>query len=232
MIATPFPNTSVSVDRRSNILRGFIVCQAGDFTTGRGRFNTESLGAVVRLMRLAPRGLPTHFTHPTLARPDQLGLFLGRARNARLDGSNVRADLHFDRTALDVPPLSGGKPLGVYVMDLAESDPGALGASLVLEPDIALERDYAGRPVRDANGGETLPPVWTPRKLVGLDLVARGDACPDGLLGVAYQADDDDPELFAMRARHRNRLRHAAGAQDVELLRLRWRHKKRTAGLL
>ena len=83
------------------------------------------------------------------------------------------------RTALD-EPVGGGKPLGAYVMDLAESDPDALSSSLVLQRDEELRLDRRGRPLVD-NEGIELPPLWRPTKIHASDIVAVGDAV-DGFL--------------------------------------------------
>jgi hypothetical protein len=86
----------------------------------------------------------------------------------------ARGDLHFDKTALEEPP-GGGKPLGVYLMDLAESDPDAVGLSLVLKADQQLRLDERKRPLTDDKGNQ-LPPLWTPTELHACDAVDDGDA--------------------------------------------------------
>ena len=91
----------------------------------------------------------------------------------------VRGDLFLDKTALE-EPIGGGKPLGIYVMDLAESDPDALSSSLVLEADQEFRLDKKKRPLEDESGNP-LPPLWRPTKLHGFDVVDTGDAV-DGLL--------------------------------------------------
>ena len=71
----------------------------------------------------------------------------------------------------------GGKPLGQYVMDLAESDPGALNSSLVLKSDRKPQTDpVTGKKNFDA------PPLWMPTEIFGSDIVADGDATHGGLL--------------------------------------------------
>ena len=86
----------------------------------------------------------------------------------------ARGDMHIDATALDTPP-DGGKPLGLYVMDLAESDPDMFGTSLVLQVNQELRRDAKGNPLKDDAGNE-LPPLWIPTKLHASDVVDEGDA--------------------------------------------------------
>lgn len=186
-------NSNVSVDRENNILRGYVIAQEGPFKSkGRGEFDVPALKKIVALANKKPLGLKSRFAHPTLS-ADGLGKYLGRVKNAKLDSVRVnrdgemkllhavRGDLHFDDTALD-EPIGGGKPLGEYVMDLAESDPDAISSSLVIEANQELRMDpKTKRPMMDENGDE-LPPLWRPLALHASDVVDTGDAC-DGILG-------------------------------------------------
>ena len=181
------------LDRGMGRLTGYIVAEAGDFKDGRGSFNMASLLKIVDCMNTVPGGVKSHFGHD-----DQLGKFLGRARNARIDGPRVRADLCFDKTAMDESIL-GGKPLGQYVMDLAESDPGALNSSLVLRSEKIPRVDPAtGKKVFDA------PPIWMPTEIFGSDIVTDGDATHGGLLKKISPDEDAQARLCARR--HRLRL--------------------------
>jgi hypothetical protein len=182
----------VGVDRKNQVIRGFIVAQAGPFKTpGRGEFDKDALKEIVRLTKAAPNGLKSRFAHPSLS-GDGVGKFLGRVRDPWLDRitmrdsggelkSNkidvVRGDLHLDPTSRNTP--SGD--LGGYIMDLAESDADALSSSLVLKTDMEYRTDKKGRPLKDDDDNE-LPPLWRPTRLHASDIVDSGDAV-DGLLG-------------------------------------------------
>lgn len=177
----------VEVDRKNAILRGFVVAQAGPFKSRRGEFDRQSLQEIADAGNGAGQGLKSRFSHPTECN-DGLGKYLGRARNfgvgtVKLDSGQivdaVRADLHFDATALQSGP-QGGKPLGEYVMDLAESDAGAVSSSLVIRPKKEYRLDSSGLPLKDEKG-EPLPPLWRVEKLIATDIVDIGDAV-DGLL--------------------------------------------------
>lgn len=178
----------VAVDRKANVLRGYVVAQLGPFKSdGRGEFNQEGLGLIEQLGNESKQGLKSRFTHPTMC-SDGLGNYLGRVRDFFLsesmnaDGQKVpavRADLVFDLTALETPP-KGGKPLGEYVMDLAEGDSDALSSSLVLKTKKVYRKKDDGTLLEGPNG-EELPPLWYPEKLFGSDIVDVGDAV-DGLL--------------------------------------------------
>jgi hypothetical protein len=178
----------IGVDRKANVLRGYVVAQLGPFKSlGRGEFDQESLDAIVKLGNELKQGLKSRFSHPTEC-DDGLGKHLGRTRDlfmsdaVNADGVKVpavRGDLYFDQTALDQPP-AGGKPLGIYVMDLAESDPDALSSSLVLRVRREIRLNPDGTRRKD-DKGEELPPLWRPEKLRASDIVDTGDAV-DGLL--------------------------------------------------
>lgn len=183
---------TVGVDRDKNIIRGAILAEEGTFKDRRGVFDKQSIRRSVKLASEKQAGLKARFTHPGLS-SDGLGKFLGRIKGHRTDtvlreagkDANGRAlmqerivhrgDIHIDKTALDSPP-DGGKPLGLYVMDLAESDPDAFGMSLVLKPEQKPQLDTkTGKPLQDADGND-LPPIWLPLELHACDCVDDGDA--------------------------------------------------------
>jgi len=172
------------VDRETGVIYGYAVAEEGPFKSeGRGEFDKKSLREIVKLMKAnGANGTKSRFTHPDLSN-DGLGKFLGRARRPRMDVmdrdgqqvSLVRADLHFDETALD-EPIGGGRPLGDYVMALAENDPDALSSSLVLTVNEEYRIEKDGGPKRDEETGEVLPPLWRPQAIHASDIVDTGDA--------------------------------------------------------
>lgn len=180
------------INREKGIIHGVILAEEGPFKSeGRGEFDKAAIRSIVKIGNETPNGLKSRFSHPTLS-SDGLGKFLGRQKNLRSDtvmrpagkdatGKELmkevlvaRGDLHFDKTALEAPP-DGGKPLGVYLMDLAESDPEAFGTSLVLKVNQEMRLDSKGRALKDAAGND-LPPLWYPEKLHASDVVDTGDA--------------------------------------------------------
>lgn len=183
---------SIGVDRENKVLRGYVVAQEGPFKSkGRGEFSQKSLNQIVTLSRKSSKGLKSRFAHPTLS-ADGLGKYLGRVKNLRHDTVEVvrdgvktrlhavRGDLHFAQVALETP-IDGGKPLGEYVMDLAESDPDAISSSLVLTSNQEYRLDpKTKKPMLD-DAGEPLPPIWYPTALHASDVVDTGDAV-DGIL--------------------------------------------------
>lgn len=174
---------SVGVDRENNVIRGFVVAQEGVFKSeGRGEFDLQSLRQIVKLMKNDPKGLKSRFAHPTLS-DDGIGKFLGRAKNPKLDGDRVRADLFLDPTSFDTP--SGN--IGKYVMDLAASDSDALSSSLVLQAEELVRLNEDGTRKEDEDG-DPLPPIWRPIALHASDIVDTGDAV-DGLLSDEWLPD-------------------------------------------
>lgn len=190
------PASLEAVDFKEKVLRGYVVAQEGPFKShGRGEFDKAALEAIVALGNAKGKGLRSRFTHPNESN-DGLGKFLGRARDLRMGHATdertgrrvnaVRADLHFDPTALDTPP-NGGKPLGLYVMELAESDPGAISSSIVVQADEEFRLKKDGSLETDKDGKE-LPPLWRPKVLHASDIVDVGDAV-DGLLSAGVDID-------------------------------------------
>lgn len=179
------------VDREKGIIHGVILAEEMTFKDKRGEFDRSSIRKVVALAKERPSGLKSRFTHPSLS-SDGLGKFLGRFHDVRSDivlreaGKDAngrqltrevqvaRGDLYIDKTAMEPGP-DGGKALGVYIMDLAESDSDAFGTSLVLQSDKQAKLDAKGRPLVDEHG-EELPPLWMPTALHACDCVDDGDA--------------------------------------------------------
>lgn len=195
----------IKVDRAAGMLRGYAVAQEGSFKNkDRGAFDLQSLKDIRALMNKSPKGLKSRFSHPTLS-GDGLGKYLGRGINPSIEPMEiggkllhvVRADLVFNQTALEEPP-GGGKPLGVYIMDLAESDPDALSSSLVVGGRKEVPQlDANKRPMLD-EGGAPLGPIWRPTALHASDIVDTGEAV-DGLLSAEGLSIDGLPDELVRR---------------------------------
>jgi hypothetical protein len=191
----------LGVDRESHVIRGLVAAELGSFKSeGRGQFDSESLDKIVELANAHPAGLKWRYTHPGLS-SDGLGSVLGRGKNWRRDGTKVRYDGHLNPTAMKPRPGGGGTPLGTYIEDLAESDAGLFGSSLVLTTEKIYRRDENGNPVKDAAGKE-IPPVWRPKQLRAIDAVDEGDAVHGDALSVDGLADEN--------------VRQAAAALDAQ----------------
>jgi hypothetical protein len=163
----------VRVDRKQDIISAFAVVTKGVTHDERGEFDDIALDNVVELGNKAKLGVKSRFGHPNMS-STALGTFLGRVRNFRRDGDIVRADLHIDKTAHDTPDGD----LATYVMNLAESDPNAFGASMVIYWDEEVRQE------KDKDGNQP-PPFIRVKKLSSVDVV-DDPAANNGLFGMPF----------------------------------------------
>lgn len=153
------------IDRENGIIKGFAVVTKGITHDERGEFDEQELDKIIEMGNSDPNGLKSRFGHPNMS-GTALGTFLGRVRDFRRDNEIVRADLHIDDTAHNTPQGN----LADYVMNLAENDPNAFGASMVInwEPEYRVEKD--GTSKKDEKGN-SLPPFIRTEKLRSVDIV-------------------------------------------------------------
>lgn len=175
-----------SIDREAGVIRGYSVARLGVTVDKRFEFDEETLGQIVQLGNAAGKGVKSRFTHPSMSN-DGMGKFLGRSKNFRRDGDAIRADLHVSQTAYDTP--SGD--LASYVMDLAEEDPSAFGASVVVEADSKYRVNDKNERLTD-KAGNPLPPLLRAKRLFASDVV-DDPAVDQGFFGNALS----DPARFA-----------------------------------
>jgi len=159
-------------DRDNNIIRGYSVISNGEAEGHDLEIDDVTLEQVVEQGNSHKAGIKSRFGHPSMSE-SAFGTFLGRSKNFVKDGDSVRADLHIDKTSFDAPKGN----LGNYVMNLAEADPGAFGASIVfkLKREFRIEED--GTP-KKGDDGEELLPLARVEELLASDMVdspATGD---------------------------------------------------------
>lgn len=119
------------------LISGFAVLSRTE-ALGHGYWvDEEMLADTAAAINASSAGIKSRFTHPGLS-GDGLGSFLGRAKNARVDGDVVRADLHLSESARNTPDGD----LAGYVLQLAADDPEAFGTSIVFRHDAAAEREH------------------------------------------------------------------------------------------
>jgi len=167
------------VDREKSIIHGFAVMSKGFVKDQRGwEIDDTTLDQIVRAGNSMNAGLKSRFGHPMMS-SEALGTFLGRVKNFGKEGDVVRADLHFDPSSHNTPDGD----LAAYVMDLAENDPEAFGASVVLlEYDLEEQFEADGKtPKKDANGN-SLPERLRVGKLSSVDVVDE-PAANEGFFG-------------------------------------------------
>ena len=171
-------DNKIGVDRENNAIMGYVVIEEGDTKDYRGSFDMESLQSIVQLGNEAKSGVKMRFQHPG-ASDDGLGRFVGRAKNFRLDTRDghgiVRADAYLNDTAM-TQNVNGGTPYGEYLLDLAESDPGALQTSVVIPGSDIIERK--------PKDGKPQKPIIRPKKLIGSDFVDEGNAVHGDLFSI------------------------------------------------
>lgn len=208
MLRATAPARPTSVDLGKKVISGYVVAEVGPFKSGRGAFDLDSLNQIVKLMLAAPDGIKVRYGHPDGTTAQTLDSFIGWARNPRLDGELVRADLHLSEVSFLA--AAGSVSRGEYLMTRAQLEPASLGSSLELDADIYYELDSRGLPLLDQNG-ELLPPIWMPTIIVASDIVDDGDAVHGGLLSRS-QTDTMD----AVRESARKRLAAALGQQNED----------------
>lgn len=121
------------VDRKAKVIFGANLMQIGDLNEGDSRnwtVDAETLSQAAKFMSQGNNGTKARYTHPNMS-SDGMGSFLGRWKNAKVDGDTLRGDLHVAEAAFNSPQGD----LGTYVLDLAEEDPEAFGVSLATKLD-------------------------------------------------------------------------------------------------
>lgn len=170
------------VDRSAKVIRGFSVLTKGE-AQGHGLWlDDDFMNATMAHGAAAPEGLKSRFTHPAFE--DGLGTYLGRTKFLRRDGAGmIRGDLHLAEAASSSPKGD----LAKYVMDLAEQDPAAFGASIVFGRDRQSESAFLSK---NSSAGEFRSPDRANLKnllharmstLNGCDIVDSPAANPGGL---------------------------------------------------
>ena len=170
----------IRVDRNTDVISGFAVVTKGITHDERGEFDDVALERIVELGNKSRAGIKSRFGHPNMS-STALGTFLGRVKNFRRDGDIVRADLFMDKTAHSTPDgdLAGN------VANLAESDPEAFGASMV------IYWDEESREEKDENGND-LPPFIRVKNLFSVDVV-DDPAANNGLFGMPFFSESVKP---------------------------------------
>jgi len=161
------------IDRKNNVIHGYSVISTGEAMGHGVMIDETTLEQVNDLGNAAKKGLKSRFGHPNMSH-SAFGTFLGRSKDFRIDGDRVRADLHVDETAFNSPKGN----LGKYVLDLAESDPDAFGASVVIEMEEVYILNEDGTRKTDKEGNELLP-LARVKTLYASDIVdepATGDS--------------------------------------------------------
>lgn len=179
-------DSEVGVDRENERIRGIVVMEAGDTSPldGRRQFvDQTTMQQFVSLANAASDKQRARFTHggPGGIGGEGLGSYLGRWSNARIDGNKVRWDLQLSPRSHD----SVRGDIGKYTLDMSESDPDMLGASMVATLDYQAMR-------RDKRADGSMPIRL--RSLHGADIVDT-PALASGMFAAGHNPDLEDDSM-------------------------------------
>lgn len=134
-------SSEVGVNEKDKRLLGAKVIQLGRLNDARGDMlyvDEETLTQIVKLGNQPNKGVRVRFNHPQPGE-DMSRKHLGRAKNFRVDGDSVRADIWLAASSFsELARNSGG-----YVLQLVGEDPEALGLSVHTALDIVAMRESA-----------------------------------------------------------------------------------------
>lgn len=125
-------------DFGGGIIRGTAAVTRGEALGHNLWLDKDFLQSVADAINAKPQGIKSRFTHGDMS-GDGLGKYLGRAKNATVDGDTVRVDKHISMSAHNTPDGD----LGGYVADLATEDPESFGNSIVFTRDRDAEEAFS-----------------------------------------------------------------------------------------
>jgi len=127
------------IDHERGIIEGVSVCTAGEAKGHDVHLDQEFIETVQKFGSEKKQGLKARFGHPNMC-STALGTFIGRFKNFKLDGAQVRADLFLSNEAKDTPHGN----LYDYVLGMADNEPDMFGTSIVFTPGREYRRDSEG----------------------------------------------------------------------------------------
>lgn len=185
-----------SIDRESGVIYGYSVITEGPALGHGASVDATTLQQVADLGNKAKIGIKARFDHPN-ASNTSLGTFLGRSKHFRLAGNRVLADLHLNDAAKEAPQGD----LYSYVLNLAESDPQAFGASIVFEGTFEEQLNEDGTRKIDAQG-KPLPRLTRITSLLASDIVDEPAANAGGLFSQSESLASKVTEFLNRWAEH------------------------------
>jgi hypothetical protein len=120
--------TGAEPDAANGAIYGVNMCQVGPALGHGVHLEQEFINNVVELANAAPDGLKCRFGHPGMCM-ESLGTFVGRFRNARVEGEKAVADLYLDSSA----KISPNGNMYDYIIDMSTRNPDMMGPSIVFE---------------------------------------------------------------------------------------------------
>lgn len=129
----PQSATVGKVFKQDKIIERFSVATTGEARGHNLWVDGEFINSIADFGNAKPSGIKSRFTHPGLS-ADGMGTQLGRAKNFRTEGNQVFADLFLYKKS--------NQEYVQKVLDLAEEDPEAFGASVSFERDYEAEEKF------------------------------------------------------------------------------------------
>jgi len=130
------------INSEKGIIEGVSVCTVGE---AKGHGVNLDLGFIQEIERQGnakSSGLKARFGHPNMC-STALGTFIGRFKNFRTVGEQVKADLFLSNEAKNTPHGD----LYSYVLGMATNEPDMFGTSIVFTPGRTYQRDANGEKV-------------------------------------------------------------------------------------
>ena len=176
VLSTPQPGAKLRVDFDQGVIYGVTL-----MTQGRVRpaadggvdddaraADNVTLAQLCKGINATAEGVKCHVTHAFLeAIPgtlkDTLFTWVGRIRNARIEGDSAKGDVHLSRAAA----VSPNGDLRTYLLTRADDDPKSLGLSAIFSPDRAASRRAGALRIA---------------KVKSVDFVGEAGSTNDGLL--------------------------------------------------
>ena len=182
-IFTSNQDSLAAIDPEKRIIYGVSVITRGEARGHSGWVDNDMLSSVADIGNGVGEGVKSRFSHPGFSR-DGIGTYLGRAKNFRVDGERVRADLYLSASASKSP--LGDLP--EYVTSLAKEDPGAFGLSIVFERDIQAEEEFKKLGTYDEDNEKSLR-HFRVKNLAAVDVVDEPAANPAGVFSATNEDD-------------------------------------------
>lgn len=121
--------SSVVVDTEQGIVKNVAVITQGP-AKGHGWFiDSKMLDQVLTSIKEQPEGVRVRWSHPSKGGGSN-AVPIGRLKNPRRDGMQIRADVHIGDYA-KITPLGDMRS---FVLELAKEDPGQMGISIRFDP--------------------------------------------------------------------------------------------------
>ncbi len=158
-------------------IKNFAVITVGE-ALGHGAWvDNEFVEQVAQELAKTKKGVKSRYTHPNQC-GDSLSKGLGRVFYRSDGAGKVRGDLHFWKAAHKTPDGD----LAGFLLDMAEDDPEAFGASISFMRDPEAEELFAMQnPISPDRENENNYPHVRLGKLRFIDIVDEPAANPDGL---------------------------------------------------